>query len=181
MSPDGDDEDEDDGEHEDDVERPIEQGTRGAIVTALCLTVCGFLFEGDSEATLEATRILGNLSRTFEGQMWMEENGADEALVLFLGHEDLRLVYNSLGVLLNLTSDPDANPSICRNAEALSLLLQHTSRIVAANSSSVPWEVKEVVQMLLRNVQMIEARGAGAGPFAADAGADADGAAAEEA
>lgn len=132
-----------------------EDELKETLAVTLCLSVAGFLFEGDVEATLEATRILGNLSRTRECRRWMEENEAGDALVLFLGHEDTRLVYNCLGVLLNLTADEEESPSVCSNPDAVSLLLKHTQRLVSGN---YPWELKELVQMLLKNIQSQDVR-----------------------
>ncbi|KAK7201393.1 hypothetical protein NESM_000201800 [Novymonas esmeraldas] len=97
-----------------------------SLYTALGLQLAHYLFEDNVEATVEATRVLGNLSYTNAGRDWMEANKCDEVVVLFLGHEDLRIVYNCCGVLLNLTA---ASPCrVVQEAELLQLMLSYTSR-----------------------------------------------------
>jgi hypothetical protein len=96
------------------------------ICDALCFSLAAYLFEDDVEATVEATRILGNISYTNTGRDWMETSRCDEVIVLFLGHEDLRIVYNCCGILLNLTA---ASP--CRvvgDPELLQMMLSYTAR-----------------------------------------------------
>lgn len=96
------------------------------LCNALCFSLAAYLFEDNVEATVEATRILGNISYTNMGRDWMEANRCDEVVVLFLGHEDLRIVYNCCGVLLNLTA---ASPCrVVAEPELLQMMLSYTSR-----------------------------------------------------
>ncbi|KAG5469835.1 hypothetical protein CUR178_01975 [Leishmania enriettii] len=96
------------------------------LYSSLGLLLAHYLFEDNVEATVEATRILGNISYTNAGRDWMEANRCDEVAVLFLGHEDLRIVYNCSGVLLNLTA---ASPCrIVEEPEVLQMMLSYTSR-----------------------------------------------------
>ncbi|KAG5469131.1 hypothetical protein LSCM4_02528 [Leishmania orientalis] len=96
------------------------------LYSSLGLLLAHYLFEDNVEATVEATRILGNISYTNAGRDWMEANRCDEVAVLFLGHEDLRIVYNCSGVLLNLTA---ASPCrIVEEPELLQMMLSYTSR-----------------------------------------------------
>ncbi|ORC91542.1 uncharacterized protein TM35_000051380 [Trypanosoma theileri] len=88
--------------------------------------LAGVLFDGDTEATVEATRILGNMSLTNAGRDWMETNRCDEVCIVFLGHEDPRIVYNCFGVLLNLTAADSCR--VASDQQLLSMLLQHTGR-----------------------------------------------------
>ncbi|CCW60873.1 unnamed protein product [Phytomonas sp. EM1] len=88
--------------------------------------LAGFLFEGDVEATVEATRVLGNVSYTSAGRDWMEANRCDEVVVIFAGHEDLRIVYNCFGILLNLTAGTRCR--VVEDPQLLKMLLQHTDR-----------------------------------------------------
>ncbi|CBZ30009.1 conserved hypothetical protein [Leishmania mexicana MHOM/GT/2001/U1103] len=97
-----------------------------SLYSSLGLLLAHYLFEDNVEATVEATRILGNISYTNAGRDWMEANRCDEVVVLFLGHEDLRVVYNCCGVLLNLTA---ASPCrIVQDPELLQTMLSYTSR-----------------------------------------------------
>ncbi|ESL06736.1 hypothetical protein TRSC58_05587 [Trypanosoma rangeli SC58] len=96
------------------------------IYATVGLILAGVLFDGDTEAAVEATRILGNMSLTNVGRDWMESNRCDEVCIVFLGHEDPRIVYNCFGVLLNLTA-----ANACRVAsdpQLMQMLLQHTGR-----------------------------------------------------
>ncbi|GET91956.1 hypothetical protein, conserved [Leishmania tarentolae] len=96
------------------------------LYSSLGLLLAHYLFEDNVEATVEATRILGNISYTNAGRDWMEANHCDEVVVLFLGHEDLRIVYNCCGVLLNLTA---ASPChLVQDPELFQTMLSYTSR-----------------------------------------------------
>ncbi|KPA81117.1 hypothetical protein ABB37_04468 [Leptomonas pyrrhocoris] len=96
------------------------------ICSALCFSLAAYLFEDSVEATVEATRILGNISYTNAGRDWMEANRCDEVVVIFLGHEDLRIVYNCCGILLNLTA---ASPCrVVEEPELLQMMLSYTAR-----------------------------------------------------
>ncbi|KPI89487.1 hypothetical protein ABL78_1363 [Leptomonas seymouri] len=96
------------------------------ICSALCFCLAAYLIEDNVEATVEATRILGNISYTNAGRDWMEENRCDEVIVIFLGHEDLRIVYNCCGILLNLTA---ASPCrVVEEPELLQMMLSYTAR-----------------------------------------------------
>lgn len=105
------------------------------ICGSLGFSLAAYLFEDNVEATVEATRILGNISYTNAGRDWMEANHCDEVIVLFLGHEDLRIMYNCCGVLLNLTA---ASP--CRvvdDPELLKMMLSYTARYTRDDSIAV--------------------------------------------
>nr|CCC94879.1 conserved hypothetical protein [Trypanosoma congolense IL3000] len=94
--------------------------------------LAGVIFDGDAEATVEATRVLGNISLTNVGRDWMESNRCDEVCIVFLGHEDPRIVYNCFGVLLNLTA-----ADTCRAAadpDLTQTILQHTARYTRAET-----------------------------------------------
>ncbi|EPY24365.1 hypothetical protein STCU_07217 [Strigomonas culicis] len=97
-----------------------------ALYATLGIILAGVLFEGDVEATVEATRLLGNISFTNTGRDWLEANRCDEVILVFLGHEDLRVVYNCFGVMLNLTAASTCR--VVRDAALLQLLLKHTGR-----------------------------------------------------
>ncbi|RNF23761.1 uncharacterized protein Tco025E_02721 [Trypanosoma conorhini] len=96
------------------------------IYATVGLVLAGVLFDGDTEATVEATRILGNMSLTNMGRDWMESNRCDEVCIVFLGHEDPRIVYNCFGVLLNLTAADACR--VASDPELMQMLLQHTGR-----------------------------------------------------
>ncbi|CAJ1035361.1 hypothetical protein Q4I32_007087 [Leishmania shawi] len=107
-------------------ERGVASDWLSSLYSSLGLQLAHYLFEDNVEATVEATRILGNISYTNAGRDWMEANHCDEVIVLFLGHEDLRVVYNCYGVLLNLTA---ASPCrIVQEPELLHMMLSYTSR-----------------------------------------------------
>ncbi|KAG5495177.1 hypothetical protein JKF63_02232 [Porcisia hertigi] len=102
-----------------------------SLYSSLGLLLAHFLFEDNAEATVEATRVLGNISYTNAGRDWMEVNRCDEVIVLFLGHEDLRVVYNCCGVLLNLTA---AFPCrVVQEPELLKMMLSYTARYTDHN------------------------------------------------
>lgn len=88
--------------------------------------LAGVIFDGDTEATVEATRVLGNMCLTNAGRDWMESNRCDEVCIVFLGHEDPRIVYNCFGVLLNLTAADTCR--VIADPELMHMLLQHTGR-----------------------------------------------------
>ncbi|KEG06401.1 hypothetical protein DQ04_14101010 [Trypanosoma grayi] len=96
------------------------------IYATMGLILAGVLFDGDTEATVEATRVLGNMSLTNAGRDWMESCRCDEVCVVFLGHEDPRIVYNCFGVLLNLTAADTCR--VATDPELMHMLLQHTGR-----------------------------------------------------
>jgi hypothetical protein len=107
-----------------------------AMLELLGPIVAGLLFEGDVEAMVEATRILGNVSGTHAGREWIERNKCDEVCIIFLGHEDYRVVYNCFGVILNLTATDHCR--IAEDAELCQMLLQHTSRFHTLDLSERP-------------------------------------------
>ncbi|RNF00248.1 hypothetical protein TraAM80_07708 [Trypanosoma rangeli] len=96
------------------------------IYATVGLILAGVLFDGDTEAAVEATRILGNMSLTNVGRDWMESNRCDEVCIVFLGHEDPRIVYNCFGVLLNLTAADACR--VASDPQLMQMLLQHTGR-----------------------------------------------------
>lgn len=122
------------------------------LVEDLTLAVCPFLFESDTEATLEALRTLSNVALLKSGRAWMVENSVDEACTLFLGHEDPRVVFNSVGVLINMTSTDSEFLAGVGREEALAVLLRHTGRLAASPDESGD-EIKELVLKLLRNLE----------------------------
>lgn len=95
-------------------------------------TLAGFLFEADVECAVEATRILGNMSYTNAGRDWLESSRCDEVVVVYLGHEDIRLTYNCFGILLNLTAGTHCR--VVETPELLQRVLQHTNRFTQAGS-----------------------------------------------
>ncbi|TPP53661.1 hypothetical protein CGC21_37560 [Leishmania donovani] len=118
-----------------------------SLYSSLGLLLAHYLFEDNAEATVEATRILGNISYTNAGRDWMEANHCDEVTVLFLGHEDLRIVYNCCGVLLNLTA---ASPCrIVQDPELLQTMLSYTSRYTDQDRVEA---ISDIVEKLLLNV-----------------------------
>lgn len=121
------------------VERAGGSAETEAVLPSLYATLgpilAGCLFDGDVEATVEATRTLGNVSFTNAGRDWMEANRCDEVVVLFLGHEDLRVVYNCFGVVLNLTAG--TNCRLVEDASLLRTLLQYTGRFTTRDSLDV--------------------------------------------
>ncbi|KAG8345399.1 hypothetical protein ERJ75_000331200 [Trypanosoma vivax] len=104
----------------------------------LGLILAGVMFDGDTEATVEATRALGNISLTNAGRDWIELNRCDEVCIVFLGHEDPRIVYNCFGVLLNLTAADTCRATA--DPDILKMLLQHTERFTRAESIAVEKE-----------------------------------------
>lgn len=90
----------------------------------LALTTASILFSGDAEAAVEATRIISNICFTPAGADWVEEHRLDEVLVLFMGHEDRRIVYNCASALLNLTAGITCR--IVEDPDLLSMLLSYT-------------------------------------------------------
>ncbi|CBH17212.1 uncharacterized protein TEOVI_000384800 [Trypanosoma equiperdum] len=100
--------------------------------------LAGVLFDGDTEATVEATRVLGNICLTNAGRDWMESNRCDEVCVVFLGHEDPRVVYNCFGVLLNLTAADSCQ--VAADPELTKMLLQHTARYTRAETIALEKE-----------------------------------------
>lgn len=107
-----------------------------ALYESLALTTAGLLFSGDTEAAVEATRIISNICFTPAGANWVEAHRLDEVLVLFLGHEDRRIVYNCAGALVNLTA-----ATTCRvvvDPDLLSLLLQYTRHWTKGAEETTP-------------------------------------------
>ncbi|RNF15780.1 hypothetical protein TcG_06762 [Trypanosoma cruzi] len=96
------------------------------------LILAGILFDGDTEATVEATRILGNMSLTNAGRDWMESYRCDEVCIVFLGHEDPRIVYNCFGILLNLTAADTCR--VASDPDLMQMLLRHTGRYTREES-----------------------------------------------
>lgn len=61
----------------------------------------------DVESAVEAARVLGNVSNTDAGREWLRSTRLDEAccVLVHATGRDRRLLYNCLGVLVNLSSD----------------------------------------------------------------------------
>lgn len=107
-----------------------------ALYESLALTAAGLLFSGDTEAAVEATRMISNICFTPAGADWVEAHRLDEVLVLFMGHEDRRIVYNSAGALVNLTA-----ATTCRvvvDPDLLALLLQYTRHWTKGAEEAAP-------------------------------------------
>eukprot|EP00796_Vickermania_ingenoplastis_P011910 gene11910-8192_t len=141
--------DEDEGSRS--AKRDREQSRRDnerliAMYEPLGMTVAGVLFAGDVEAAVEATRILSNMCYTIAGADWVEMNKCDEVLVLFMGHEDLRIVYNSTGALLNLTAGTSCR--VVEDQSLLQMLLQYTGRFTS--QTSVEEAASEEKKLLLQ-------------------------------
>ena len=117
------------------------------IVVAAGPILTGVLFQCDSEASLEASRTLGNMSLIPAGRRWLETHQVDDLCIILLGHEDLRLVYNSYGVLINMSAHEDS--SLYKSQEKLSLVLQRT----AVHALHKAEEIRQLVDALLRNIQ----------------------------
>lgn len=128
-----------------------------ALCESLGLVVAGYMLGGDAEATVEATRIISNLCLTVKGSEWVEENHVDEVLVLFMGHEDLRIVFNCTGALLNLTAGSRCR--IVEEPELTSMLLQYTgkyttrSSIKAAAEKELQWSELQKQQGQAKKVE----------------------------
>lgn len=105
-----------------------------ALYEPLGLTSAGLLFSGDTEASVEATRIISNICFTPSGADWVEEHRLDEVLVLFMGHEDRRIVYNCAGALLNLTAGMTCR--VVEEPELLSMLLKYTKDWTCASTNN---------------------------------------------
>ena len=114
--------------------------------------VAAIIFNGDIEGCVEATRLLGNLTATSAGSKWAENNRLDEACLLYVGHEDARIVYNCFGVLLNLTSR--SGPRVFEDADLCRQLLEQTGKHHTTNDGSSPddVEIAEVVEKVLLNL-----------------------------
>jgi hypothetical protein len=128
---------------EDDLERLTD--SVGPLVAAI-------IFDGDVEGSVEATRLLGNLTATPVGARWAEKNRLDEACLLYVNHEDPRIVYNCFGVLLNLTSRPGAR--LFNDAELCRQLLDQTGlrHTTTEDSSPDDIEIADVVEKVLLNL-----------------------------
>ncbi|EPY30270.1 hypothetical protein AGDE_09528 [Angomonas deanei] len=132
------------GDAENGISNRLEQ-----LFATLGLIIAGFLFEGDVEATVESTRLLGNLSYTNSGRAWMEENRCDEVVVVFLGHEDLRVVYNCFGVLLNLSAT--TNCRVVQDQELLHMMLKHTGKYT--KQEDIDSAAREEKRLLLKSAK----------------------------
>lgn len=73
---------------------------------SLLPSLLGILFSDESspEALLEATRALGNISRTPSGCAACRQHRIDEVVCALLIHADPRIVYNCLGIVTNLSA-----------------------------------------------------------------------------
>lgn len=118
-----------DGKEELTAQEEEEVSQLKAIYESLGLSMAGILVSGDAEASVEATRTLSNMVFTPHGSDWAEQEGCDELLIVFMGHEDLRLVYNCAGALLNLTASTSCR--VVSDPELLRRLLLHTSRFTS--------------------------------------------------
>ena len=99
-------------------------------------SLLGILFNDASptEALVEATRALGNVSRTLAGCSACRAHRIDEVVCALLIHADARIVYNCLGVVTNLSAIaidqntprkalpwlPTAQSQVCELAESKS-------------------------------------------------------------
>ena len=114
--------------------------------------VAAIMFHTDVEGTVEASRLLGNLTATPAGALWAEESRLDEVCLLYVSHEDPRIVYNCFGVLLNLTSRPGAR--LFNDAELCRQLLDQTAKHHTTTDESTPdkVEIADVVEKVLLNL-----------------------------
>lgn len=130
--------------------------------TAETLTAYGgllvqLLFRADTESLLEATRTLGNISRSNCGRLWIEVNRCDEICIVLSQHKDLRIVYNSFGVLLNLTAADHCR--IVEDSALCSQVLEQTGRYhlldLSEDEGSEEAQVSTVVEKLLCNLSSL--------------------------
>jgi hypothetical protein len=115
------------------------------------------LFRVDTEALLEATRTFGNMSRSNSGRQWIEDNRCDEVCILLAQHKDLRIVYNSFGILLNLSAADHCR--IVEDAALCAQVLEQTGQYhllnLSEDESSEEAQVSTVVEKLLCNLSSL--------------------------
>lgn len=120
--------------------------TRDEVVAELGVLVAALLFSPNADGALEATRILGNVSRLGKGRAWVEANRIDEVCSVLLAHSDERIVFNCLGVFLNLTAaGPCALATAAESGEAL-------IAAVRGCAESATEELRLVAESVLHNI-----------------------------
>jgi hypothetical protein len=78
-----------------------------ALLAALLPPLAALLFHTNVEGTVEAARVLGNLSGLAAGRAAIAAHRVDEIVAALLAHYDDRVVYNCLGVVTNLSGDAE--------------------------------------------------------------------------
>ncbi|CUE73263.1 Hypothetical protein, putative [Bodo saltans] len=115
------------------------------------------LFRADTEALLEATRTFGNLSRSNSGRQWIEDNRCDEVCIVLSQHKDLRIVFNSFGILLNLSAADHCR--IVEDGALCAQVLEQTGKYhlldLSEDEDSEEAQVSMVVEKLLCNLSSL--------------------------
>jgi hypothetical protein len=122
-----------------------------------CLLGIFFNDESSAEALVEATRALGNISRTSEGVRACRQHRVDEVVCALLNHSDPRIVYNCLGVITNLSAIAINENKSKRQLPWLSICEEHVVALAEKkNDLSIDYpEVAELAEAARSNITHI--------------------------
>lgn len=91
----------------------------GAVLVANSDRILGrlmpLLFSTNPEMLHESLRVLGNFSRSREFRALMGSTRVDEALTVLLDHKNPDVIFATAGVLLNVSTDPEARQVLYNN------------------------------------------------------------------
>lgn len=104
--------------------------------TVLMNRLLPLLFHHNTDVLSETLRCLGNLSRNESIRKQLHDTRSDEAIILLLSHNDINILHNSCGVLLNISGD---------NLGQQLLLLNDNDRLI------------QLVEIIQRQTQLIAA------------------------
>ncbi|XP_071954692.1 armadillo repeat-containing protein 2-like [Antedon mediterranea] len=121
----------------------------GSMVVEKQIDVCEMLTKllmmDNQEGMVEATRVFGNLSRSFEVRDYISTNKVDEMMVTLLDSGNREIVYTACGVLINLMVDKSRRPML-KSEGGIRKLID-----VLHDFGPLDWQLAGMVCMILCN------------------------------